>query len=548
MSGKLLFTIIILLIAPQCFSQNEPFTMRVVNTGYQLNSAWEITWGPDDSIWVTENYDYKVSRIDPNDGGKTELIDLSNKKNFTNPSKWPQGGLMGMALHPSMYEEWPNPSKPYIYLAYVYDYNGCGSGPCYFKTRVVRYTYDRAGHSLSNPQTLIQTLNGSNDHNSGRMTIGKIGGVPYLFYTIGDMGAGQFNNINRTNNAQSQNVLEGKILRFNLESDGDAGADKWIPDDNPFTDGSGDVTPVWSWGHRNAQGIVMSNDGILYSSEQQDKSDDEINIISKGRNYGWPRVCGYCDGNYDGLKLANQTVVSELTNCTNLNVNEPIYTVFTSEDPASLTGGWLTWPTIAASSIEVYEQNVIPNWNRSLLIPSLKAGLIVRLKLDSTGLVVTDSSTIPAMRHQGRYRDLCISPDGKKIYVACDLSGTTSGPSGGFNGGGAPPPHAGRILEFAYTGAVMALDTSSGYVYERNAQIAVYPNPASKIILVKGVKNVTNPLHYAIYNAMGARILSGKSNTDNFQINIASIPRGVYFLKVYNAYFMEIASKKIVVQ
>jgi len=67
-----------------------------------------------------------------------------------------------------------------------------------------------------------------------RLTIGNVNGTPYLFYTIGDMGAGQFNNITRTNNAQTRDTLEGKILRLNLEPDGDTGTDKWIPNDNLF--------------------------------------------------------------------------------------------------------------------------------------------------------------------------------------------------------------------------------------------------------------------------------------------------------------------------
>ena len=122
-----------------------------------------------------------------------------------------------MALHPLMYSEWPTPSKPWVYLAYVYHYAvqqvvPRGSGPCNFKTKIVRYDYNRTTHTLSNEKAIIATLNGSNDHNSGRLTIGNIGGTPYLFYTIGDMGAGQFNNISRTNNAQKKETpLKGKF-------------------------------------------------------------------------------------------------------------------------------------------------------------------------------------------------------------------------------------------------------------------------------------------------------------------------------------------------
>ncbi len=523
--------------------------MRVVNPGYQLNSAWEITWGPDDSIWTTENNAYLVSRINPSDGGKTVLIDLNSKKDFTNPPKWPQGGLMGLALHPSMYSEWPNPSKPWVYLAYVYHYissAGCsgGNGICNFKTKIVRYDYNRVTHTLSNEQVIIQTLNGSNDHNSGRLTIGKINGVNYLFYTIGDMGAGQFNNITRTNNAQTRDTLEGKILRFNLDPVGGS----WIPADNPFTDANSKKTAVWSWGHRNAQGIVFGSDGILYQSEQQDKSDDEINIIDSSRNYGWPKVSGYCDGNYNGLKLANQTVISEQTNCTTLNAKEPIYTLFTDPNPRALGANNLTWPTVACSSIDVYEKNVIPGWNRSLLIPSLKAGQIFRLKLDASGTKVIDSSTVPAMRNQGRYRDICISPDGLKIYVACDISGQTSGPSGGFNGGGTPPPNAGRILDFSYTGSVLSINNEPGIQYTRNVEIEIYPHPASKILYVKSIKNVNKPLHYSIYDVTGKLMIKGNSNNDYFSINVESLNSGMYIFKLYNAYDINLSTEKIIIQ
>ncbi|MDP4283869.1 MAG: PQQ-dependent sugar dehydrogenase [Bacteroidota bacterium] len=559
MKNKLYISLIIFLLSfNYVFSQNEPFSMRVINPGYQLNSAWEITWGPDDSLWVTENFAYLVSRIDPITGGKTVLIDLSSKKDFTSPPRWPQGGLMGMALHPTLYSEWPNASKPWVYLAYVYHYNtstGCSSNgsstsPCRFNTKIVRYDYDRATHTLSNEQVIISSLNGSNDHNSGRLTIGKVDDVPYLFYTIGDMGAGQFNNINRTNNAQTRDTLEGKVLRFNMEPDGDAGAlDKWIPNDNPFTDANSKPTAVWSWGHRNAQGIVFGSNGKLYQSEQQDKSDDEVNIIDSARNYGWPRVSGYCDGNYNGLTLANKTVHSEQDSCTALNVKEPIYTLFSDPNPGALGSNYLTWPTVACSSIDVYEKSAIPYWNRSLLVTSLKAGQIFRLKLDPTGTSVIDSSTIPAMRNQGRYRDICISPDGLKIYAACDISGQTSGPTGSYNGGGTQPTHAGRILEFTYTGPIgpLAINDSVN-TYTRNTVIQVFPNPASKILYIKSIKNVSKPLHYLIYNTTGKLVLKGNSNNDYFSVDVETLTPGIYIFKLFNAYNINLKTEKIMIK
>ena len=544
MKKKYLSLCLFLLASGNLLSQNEPFSSRIVNSSYQLNSAWELTYGPDDSLWVTENSSYLVSKINTANGGKTQLLDLSSKhESFPT---WPQGGLMGMALHPSMYDEWPSPSKPWVYLAYVYKNVGCFStkngkdSGCFFKTRIVRYVYDRPNHKLKNPQTIIESLNGSSDHNSGRLAIGKVSGVSYLFYTIGDMGTGQFKNLNRKNRAQTRDTLEGKVLRFNLDAIGSStDVQNWIPSDNPFTDANGKTTAVWSFGHRNAQGLTFGSDGILYSSEQQDMSDDEVNIIEKDRNYGWPLASGLSDGNYNGYTLAGLPVISEQQDSIDNNLKPPVYSLYTSNNPGVLYGtSNSTWPTVACSSIDVYEHNIIPGWDRSLLVPSLKAGMVQRLKLDATGMKVTDTSSVPAMRlyNKARLRDLCISPDGLKIYVSCDMSSQSN-------------TYKGKIVEFAYTGPMSVLSINDSLnTYVRNTSVQVYPNPASKVLYVRSIKNVINPLHYFIYDGAGKIALKGNSNNDHFAINIESLSPGVYILKLYNAYNINVSTIKVVVK
>ena len=544
MKKKYLSLCLFLLASGNLLSQNEPFSSRIVNSSYQLNSAWELTYGPDDSLWVTENSSYLVSKINTANGGKTQLLDLSSKhESFPT---WPQGGLMGMALHPSMYDEWPSPSKPWVYLAYVYKNVGCFStkngkdSGCFFKTRIVRYVYDRPNHKLKNPQTIIESLNGSSDHNSGRLAIGKVSGVSYLFYTIGDMGTGQFKNLNRKNRAQTRDTLEGKVLRFNLDAIGSStDVQSWVPSDNPFTDANGKTTAVWSFGHRNAQGLTFGSDGILYSSEQQDMSDDEVNIIEKDRNYGWPLASGLSDGNYNGYTLAGLPVISEQQDSIDNNLKPPVYSLYTSNNPGVLYGtSNSTWPTVACSSIDVYEHNIIPGWDRSLLVPSLKAGMVQRLKLDATGMKVTDTSSVPAMRlyNKARLRDLCISPDGLKIYVSCDMSSQSN-------------TYKGKIVEFAYTGPMSVLSINDSLnTYVRNTSVQVYPNPASKVLYVRSIKNVINPLHYFIYDGAGKIALKGNSNNDHFAINIESLSPGVYILKLYNAYNINVSTIKVVVK
>lgn len=163
------------------------------------------------------------------------------------------------------------------------------------------------------------------------------------------------------------------------------------------------------------------------------------------------------------------------------------------------------------------------------------------------GTLVTDTSTVPAMRGQGRYRDLCISPDGLKIYVACDISGQTSGPTGSYNGGGIPPPNAGRILEFSFTGSLLSISRDSLYANTRNSSIKISPNPASSILHVQSIRDGTKPLHYGIYDATAKLLVTGSSNNDNFPIDIKRLSPGMYIFKLYNAYHISLATEKIVI-
>jgi glucose/arabinose dehydrogenase len=292
----------------------EKFSKRIIAKG--TSDPWEIVFGPDQHLWVTESKEYRVLRIDPASGNKEVLLDLSSEKTFPNYDKindsidggkpLPQGGLMGMALHPKLLT-----GKPFVYLAFVYDFEGKdrpgdGQDPkdhgYHFKTKVVRYTYDPQSHKLRDAQTICDVIPGSNDHNGGRLLISSVNGRNYLFYSVGDMGAGQFKNAERTNHAQDINFYEGKILRFNTEPDQDSNKESaWIPDDNPFNNNK-KQNAVWSLGHRNPQGLgVIEETKVIYSSEHGPFSDDEINIIKGGRNYGHPLVIGYADGNYNGL-------------------------------------------------------------------------------------------------------------------------------------------------------------------------------------------------------------------------------------------------------
>ena len=457
---KPMTVLLFLFAACNLSAQSETFTKRTVISG--LNKAWEVVYGPNDSLWVTENSAYLISRVNIADGFKTVLVDLratDGTINFTGGQQ-PQGGLMGLAIHPNLYSTDPvvRAAKPWVYAAYVYNRGSCPgtNTSCIFTTKIVRYTY--SGNSLSSPVIVLDNIPGSSDHNSGRLIIGPTietgsdaAHTQYrLYYTVGDMGAGQFLNTTRTENAQTVNVMEGKVLRINTEDDGDAGLDAWVPNDNPFYT-AGAVTPrdyVYSVGHRNPQGLVWGTSGAtnrLFSSEQQDRSDDEINVIEPGSNYGWDKVTGFCEGNVNGFKIGQTTNPNEQTFCSATpTYKNPIFATFTQ--PTAQMGALYAesdnnlWPTIASSSIDFYKQNKIPNWHESILISSLKQDKVYRIKPNAAGTGVlalpNGTDTISYFRGDGnRIRRIRISPNGLKFYVARD---------------------AGTIMEYTYTGVTLS--------------------------------------------------------------------------------------------
>ena len=466
-------------------SKGEVFHFRVI--AKDLTDPWEITYGPDNYLWVTESREYKVSRIDPVTGVKETILDLSKAYDFSrydhlpeylNGGKlWPEGGLMGMALHPQLLT-----GKPFVYLAYLYRFggadrpvDGCAehSGGCYFSTRIVRYRYDLNQKKLVDPVSICDTIPGSNDHNGGRLMIAPVNGQPYLFYSIGDMGAGQFINGGRPNHAQQKDSYEGKILRFNTEPDADPGPyDRWIPNDNPFNGQR--QSAVWTIGHRNPEGLayaVIDGVGRVYSSEHGPFGDDEINLIEKGKNYGHPLVIGYADGNYDGLSAGVSSerdlpgpwhtsyplIGSETENAKAIgpDYRDPIKTFCTLPNATLKTllknmqsWGWSDWPAEAPSSIDVYTSNAIPGWKNSLLIPTLKGNKLIRLKLNAAGTGI-EGDTLIYFSGIGRLRDIALAPDGKRIYLSVDNTPGSSQPSKHFPGHG---NYRGCILEFAYQG------------------------------------------------------------------------------------------------
>jgi len=241
-------------------------TSRVVKDS--LDIPWEILWGPDNHIWMTERYG-RVSRVNPETGTQDVILDLSSDVYQNSES-----GMMGMVLHPDF------STKPHVFIAHTY------LDASKIRERLVRYNYD--GSSLTAADTLVEDIVGNTTHIGCRLLI-----LPdnTLLMTTGDA--------QNQSLPQDRSSLSGKVLRMNLDGS--------IPADNPDSS-----SLVWSSGHRNAQGLWLAPNGKLYSSEHGPTTDDELNILMPDRNYGWPNVHGLCDS------------PPEIDFCNDSNVVEPL--------------------------------------------------------------------------------------------------------------------------------------------------------------------------------------------------------------------------------
>ena len=316
-----------------------------------LQHVWEMVWGPDDHIWFTER-DGRISKINPSNGNIVFTASISEVVSNG------EGGLLGLALHPDFL------SNGQLYV--VYNYNS----PQGYREKVVRFTF--INNSIGSPFTIIENIAASSIHNGSRIRVVNESGGVKIYFTTGDA--------SNTLLSQDVNSRNGKVLRLNQDGS--------IPADNPIAN-----NPLWSMGHRNPQGLIFAN-GKLYASEHGPNIEDELNIIEKGRNYGWPNVNGPCNG-------------SETTFCTNNNIKEPIWS---SGDA-----------TIAVCGIDYYNSDKIAEWKNSILMTTLKDASLRQLKLSTDGNSVV-STSIYFKNEYGRLRDICVSPTGD-VYICTSNGG-----------------------------------------------------------------------------------------------------------------------------
>ena len=428
----------------------ETFARRVVAA--DLANPWEVTWGPDGHLWITERTAFRVTRVNPADSSRRVALTLDGVYQSV-----VQDGLLGLALHPDLLA---NRGRDYVYLAYVYDADP--GTDVSRRMRVRRYTYDAATQTLGSPVAVIDNLPAGDDHGGGRLAIGPDG---KLYLSRGDHGANFLKNYCLASRAQDLpdagavaahdwSTYQGKVLRLELD-----GA---IPADNPMIRGV--RSHIYSYGLRNVQGLSFGATGRLYASEHGPSTDDEVDLIQAGKNYGWPYVAGFNDDR--GYAFANWSGSAPAPCATlkfdNLNppasvpiVKEsawqhpdfvvPLATLFTAPAGYNLAvdGG----TTIAPGSIEAYTAAAIPGWRSSLLVTGMRTGAVYRLKLNEEGTAVS-GTPLEYFRRANRYRDTAVAPDGRRIFVVTDSFGSVSDEQGRRTETLAEP---GALLEFSYT-------------------------------------------------------------------------------------------------
>jgi glucose/arabinose dehydrogenase len=296
--------------------------VEVATLATDLEVPWSFAFLPGGDALVTERDSGSLLRVSPS-GDVQEIQTLPEGGSG-------EGGLLGVAVSPDYGED------RYVYAYYTTEVDN----------RVVRF---RLGEE---PEPILTGIPVNTYHDGGRIKFGPDG---MLYVSTGDAGD--------SGNSQNRNSLGGKILR--IEPDGS------IPQDNPFPG-----NPVYSYGHRNVEGLAWDSEEQLYASEFGASTWDEVNRIEAGENYGWPAV--------EGRGGEDQGYIDPIT----------------------------VWPTSEASpsGAEIMVEGAIPQWEGDLFVAALRGERLWHVELNNRGEVVNREKLLDG--EVGRVRDVIQAPDG----------------------------------------------------------------------------------------------------------------------------------------
>jgi len=337
-------------------TEQADFRVEVIASG--LGNPWSMVFLPDGSLLVSERegrlrlIDENGLRPEPVTGLPDDLLPVR------------QGGLLGLALHPGFAE------NRLVYFAYS------GGSIRANHTALARGRLSTDRRSLEAVETLFRVNfdKARGLHFGGRVQFLADG---TLLLTLGEGGLYP---------GEAQNLANhlGSIVRLN--------DDGTVPFDNPFVSVRGAGPEIYTYGHRNVQGIAINpQTGSVWANEHGARGGDEINIIEAGSNYGWPRITWGVD--YDG------TPISDATHGPGL------------EQPV-----WFWDPSIAPSGMSFYDSDAFERWRGDLFIGALAGQMLVRLEIDGDRVISTET----LLDDRGnRIRDVTTGPDGN-LYLLTD--------------------------------------------------------------------------------------------------------------------------------
>ncbi len=322
---------------------------------------WGMTFLPSGELLVTEKAGtlYLVDK----EGHKTVVTGTPKVRNDV------QGGLLDIILDPDF------ENNKFLYISYS-DYVVDNEGDTLSGTAINRYKY--ANNRLTESLNLFkgEPYSKAMWHYGSRMAFDKQG---FLYFSASDRAS-------QNENPQTLKNPKGKVHRIN--SDGS------IPSDNPFVDSVGAVPSIYTFGHRNIQGLTLeTNSGKIWTHEHGPRGGDEINIINAGLNYGWPLISYGI--NYDGTTFTNEVEKEGL--------EQPLHY-------------WT--PSIAPCGMAFVKSDIYPGWKGDLMVGSLRFNYLNRCIMEN-GKVINEE---PLMKNIGRVRNVIQGPDGY-LYVAVEKPG-----------------------------------------------------------------------------------------------------------------------------
>lgn len=336
---------------------------RVVTVADGFEVPWSMTWLPNGDMLVTERPGrlriVRDGRLLPDPvPGVPEVVHVG------------QGGLFEVVAHPDF------ASNRLIYLSYAKPLEGDQS-----TTAVIRGRFEN--DALTEVEEIFEAQSRGAGHYGGRIVFDGNG---HFFLSIGDRQARPAGDL-EAHPAQDLSNHAGVVVRLN-----DDGS---VPSDNPFVGQAGALPEIWSYGHRNPQGMALHPEtGELWSTEHGPQGGDELNRVAAGMNYGWP-VVGY------GVNYRSGTAIHEGT--TREGMENPLHV-------------WI--PSIGTSGFMIYDGDAFPEWQGHVFAGGLSGQRVDRVQIEDGRVFVSET----VFHHMGRVRDVRQGPDGR-IYVALEERG-----------------------------------------------------------------------------------------------------------------------------